>query len=332
MKGINFVKGMMLCLALVTGTAQAQRYVCMESNVGKWCLELLPQYAPITVANFLNYVNQGLYDNTIVHRSANGTAYDSLYLIQGGGYSLGSDATFNLVKTFAPIPLEFSTVLNVRGVMAMARVASDDNSATSQWFINTGDNVGVLSYWSDNYYAPFARVVRGMDVIDKINALPIVNVSADQGLAFMELPVILSGISLFKISKNTVVVINKAYALDSLAGLPPDAYHCSTTIENETLTELCNGSVTFPVWVDHLGLYEVNMQLVSTQPQVVLTLKTFSTKQMDTSIQETAEYDPDTKTLVIPSVRIGTTIYKSLVFKLTDVVSQSYTLQDYSRQ
>ena len=123
-------------------------------------IELDRKAAPITVANFVQYVNEGFYDGTIFHRVIPG------FMIQGGGHAPDMSAK----PTRAPIKNEASNSLkNVRGTIAMART-NMPHSATSQFFINHGDNAG-LDYkplGSPNGYAVFGKVVEGMSVVDAI--------------------------------------------------------------------------------------------------------------------------------------------------------------------
>ncbi|KVN80582.1 peptidylprolyl isomerase [Burkholderia ubonensis] len=144
-------------------TATAHPVVQLKTSQGDIRVELYPEKAPKTVANFLDYVKAGQYNGTIFHRVIKG------FMIQGGGYK----ANFDEKPTRAPIPLESRNGLkNTLGTIAMART-SDPNSATAQFFINTVDNGG-LDYPNPdgNGYAVFGKVVSGLDVVKKIEAVP----------------------------------------------------------------------------------------------------------------------------------------------------------------
>jgi peptidyl-prolyl cis-trans isomerase A (cyclophilin A) len=133
--------------------------VLLATSLGDITVQLDPEKAPKTVANFLDYVKSGHYDGTVFHRVMDG------FMIQGGGFT----ADMAQKPTRAPIPLEAKNGLkNERGTVAMARTAVAD-SATSQFFINVVDNPR-LDYPSPdgNGYAVFGRVVAGMDVVEKI--------------------------------------------------------------------------------------------------------------------------------------------------------------------
>lgn len=136
--------------------------VVFETTEGNITVELNRAKAPVTVDNFISYVNAGHYDGTIFHRVI------ADFMIQGGGYT--ADGGEKPVK--APIKLESQNGLkNVRGSLAMART-NDPDSATSQFFINLVDN-DFLDFKSGNPgYAVFAKVTEGMAVVDKIRSAP----------------------------------------------------------------------------------------------------------------------------------------------------------------
>lgn len=137
--------------------------VLLKTTDGDIRVELYPEKAPKTVANFLDYVSSGQYTGTIFHRVIRG------FMIQGGGYT----QSYQEKPTRAPIPLESRNGLkNTGGMLAMART-SDPNSATAQFFINTVDNAGLDYPNPDGHgYAVFGKVIVGMDVVKKIEATP----------------------------------------------------------------------------------------------------------------------------------------------------------------
>jgi cyclophilin family peptidyl-prolyl cis-trans isomerase len=138
--------------------------VVMETNMGTMEITLNPDKAPITVRNFLSYVNEGFYDKTIFHRVIIG------FMIQGGGFTrnMSEKKTKPTIKNEAANGLK-----NTRGTIAMART-DDINSATAQFFINHKDNP-FLDH-KDNTpngfgYAVFGEVTKGIEVVDKIAAV-----------------------------------------------------------------------------------------------------------------------------------------------------------------
>ena len=132
--------------------------VILKTSKGDIKIELDQENAPITVENFLGYVNDGFYDNTIFHRVINN------FMIQGGGISTDMQQK----PTKEPIKNEARNGLkNDRGTIAMARTGEVD-SATAQFFINHVDNDFLNHGVRDYGYAVFGRVVEGMDVVDEI--------------------------------------------------------------------------------------------------------------------------------------------------------------------
>ncbi len=155
--------------------------VLINTSMGNILVELNPEKAPITVANFLRYTDVGFYSNKIFHRVINN------FMIQGGGF------TTSLVQssTYAPIKLEVNKGLsNTRGTIAMARTNVFD-SATAQFFINVVDN-GFLDT-NGGGYAVFGQVVSGMDTVDKIKVVPTMTYGGLQDLPVT--PIIINSVT-----------------------------------------------------------------------------------------------------------------------------------------
>lgn len=140
-------------------------FVQLSTTQGDIVLELNAEKAPITVANFLSYVDKGFYNGTVFHRVI------PTFMIQGGGF----DKEMNQKQTGEPIKNEFKNGLkNVRGSIAMARLNTPD-SATAQFFINVVDNPNLDNgspMTGGAGYAVFGKVIAGMEVVDKIRVLP----------------------------------------------------------------------------------------------------------------------------------------------------------------
>jgi peptidyl-prolyl cis-trans isomerase A (cyclophilin A) len=164
MKTTTLLFSAALMLGMTTASAQGSApRVALETTQGRIVIELAPKEAPKTVENFLAYVKAGHYDGTVFHRVI------PTFMIQGGGF--GPDMAER--STRPPIPIESKNGLkNARGTVAMAR-RGDPNSATAQFFINVVDNAS-LDYpsFDGHGYAVFGKVVEGMDVVDKIKAVP----------------------------------------------------------------------------------------------------------------------------------------------------------------
>lgn len=142
--------------------AKGDPHVLLTTSAGNIELELNSQKAPVSVKNFVDYVNSGFYNNTTFHRVIPG------FMIQGGGFN----EQMQQKKPNPPIKNEADNGLrNTRGTIAMARTA-DKDSATSQFFINVADNAFLDHGQRDFGYAVFGKVVKGMDVADKISQVP----------------------------------------------------------------------------------------------------------------------------------------------------------------
>jgi peptidyl-prolyl cis-trans isomerase A (cyclophilin A) len=157
----NILAASVLALVLAANPAPAQSKpdtVVFKTSLGDLTIALFNRTAPVTVKNFLAYVDSGFYNGTIFHRVIPG------FVIQGGGYNK------NLVRrpTFPPIKNESDNGLkNERGTLSMART-QDPNSATSQFFVSLVDNSGLDFKGEGTGYAVFGKVIVGMDVADKI--------------------------------------------------------------------------------------------------------------------------------------------------------------------
>jgi len=135
--------------------------VVLETTLGEIMLELDAEKAPITTANFLQYVDEGHYDGLVFHRVITG------FMIQGGGFN----ANMEQAETRAPITNESSNGLsNRRGSIAMARTR-DPDSTTAQFFINTADNIRLDGRYGTSGYAVFGKVIDGMETVDRISAV-----------------------------------------------------------------------------------------------------------------------------------------------------------------
>ena len=140
----------------------------VDTTTSTFTVKLDPTLAPVSVNNFLDYVNAGFYRLTIFHRVVKD------FVVQAGGYTAGPVTPVVKAPTSPAIVLESKNGLkNVKGSIAMARTSAPD-SATSQFYINTVDNPS-LDFKSDSEpgYAVFGSVITGMDVIDKLNAVPV---------------------------------------------------------------------------------------------------------------------------------------------------------------
>uniref|UniRef100_A0A831UD24 Peptidyl-prolyl cis-trans isomerase n=1 Tax=Geobacter metallireducens TaxID=28232 RepID=A0A831UD24_GEOME len=162
--------------AAATAAEAKNPVVLMETSLGAVKIELYPDKAPLSVKNFLDYVESGFYNGTIFHRVIPG------FMAQGGGFTTDRKQK----ETRPPIKNEAGNGLkNDRGTIAMARTA-DPDSATAQFFINVVNNDGLNRPNPDGHgYAVFGKVVEGMEVVDRIVATPTQRLN----MVFANLPV-----------------------------------------------------------------------------------------------------------------------------------------------
>jgi peptidyl-prolyl cis-trans isomerase A (cyclophilin A) len=167
---VNFALALSAAALVLSLAARAQEpapRVALQTSMGQIVLELDRERAPQTVANFLRYVMEGHFNNTVIYRVV------PRFVIQGG--SVGADG--NGKPVHEPIPLEANNGLsNRRGAITMAR-AGEPNSATAEFFINLIDNPGLDQQMGDTMnqtgYTVFGRVAEGMNVVDLITTLPL---------------------------------------------------------------------------------------------------------------------------------------------------------------
>jgi len=190
--------------------------VRFETVMGNFEVNLYDTTTPITVTNFLGYVNNGSYTNSVFHRSVPG------FIVQGGGFIYDG-----VPGVLPPIParpaiLNEPILSNVTGTIAMAKFGNDPNSATNQWFFNLADNSPNLDLQNGGFTA-FGEVVgNGMDVVNAIAALPRFNF----GGAFTEIP-LQNYTPPADFDANNLIIITAIIVTDSttdsagLAGLNP---------------------------------------------------------------------------------------------------------------
>jgi len=213
------IKPLTSILLLILALNLQATNVRFETTVGNIDIELYDDEAPGTVANFLNYVNRGDYDGTVIHRT------DPGFVVQGGGFRFLGNSTFEAVLTDAPITNE-AQISNTVGTIAMAR-NTNPNSATNQWFFNLANNSFLDAINNNAGYAVFGKITRGAETIDIIESLLRINFfDATPAGVFGEFP-------LYKydegndpqqsnpILDRNVVKINRAYVLSEEFQITP---------------------------------------------------------------------------------------------------------------
>jgi peptidyl-prolyl cis-trans isomerase B (cyclophilin B) len=158
--------------------------VTIETSLGTIQLRLYPEHAPVTVNNFLTYVDDGFYDGMIFHRVIH------RFIVQAGGYETG----MVMKATRSPIRCEADNRLrNERGTLAAARLPEDPHSATAQFFINMRDN-GALDYHDRSApgwgWCVFGAVTEGMDVVDRMAGMATIRIAAHRHVPAQEIRIL----------------------------------------------------------------------------------------------------------------------------------------------
>jgi cyclophilin family peptidyl-prolyl cis-trans isomerase len=204
-----------VCVAILAAPMAAHATVVrLQTTLGNIDIDLYDTATPVTVANFLAYVNSTRFNNSFVHRSVPG------FVIQGGGFTWNNATSMvDPVTPSPPIINEFSpTRSNLRGTIAMAKVGGDANSATSEWFINLANNAANLDTQNGGFTV-FGRISdAGMVVADAIAALPRVNA----GGAFTDLPAInyTSG----NLGRANLVIVERASIVGEIPPVLPTQF------------------------------------------------------------------------------------------------------------
>jgi len=293
------------CLFFLPSIAQANPVACFNTNMGNFCIELFKTQTPITADDFINYIDSGAYTNGILHRSI------PSFVIQGGGFKFIGDASEKSlvpVNTLPPIINEFK-ISNTRGTVAMAKSADDPNSATSQWFINLADNSLNLDNQNSGFTV-FGRVIfNGMDVIDAIEDLPIINL----GDGFTTTPTIdFDGANL---TTENFVQIN----------------HVEVTDTSGVFSE---GVLGFAVDIGNGNeLLEVNLLLIEETPSFIFELDPTSIKSLQAGPINTATFSSQSGQLHIPSVMINaSTVVNNVIMTLTNAELFQFTLLSFEEE
>lgn len=190
-----------LGVTFATLSTSADPLVRMKTAGGEFFIDLTPDAAPATVENFLAYVNSGAFNDSIFHRSVPG------FIVQSGSYFFptAGQSSFEGVPTDPPVVNEFNQS-NVRGTVAMAKLGDQPDSATSGWFVNLADNGPNLDNQNGGFTVFGTIDSQGMQVIDAIAALPVVNLSNVEP-AWSNIPVLDATVT---ITRDEIVQITNA--------------------------------------------------------------------------------------------------------------------------
>lgn len=267
-------------------SSHAGTVVRVETSVGGFAIELFDEITPGTVANFLNYVNSGRYNGTLIHRSEPG------FVIQGGWLSFDEQAQlFRVIEADDPIDNEF-TVSNTRGTIAMAKQAGNPDSATSEWFFNLTDNLSLDS--NNGGFTVFGEVIGdGMSVVDTIAALPRQFLSSSINFQF----------PLIDFDGNN---LTNANLVNVEMMVLPNVY------------EETSGVLTLRIDAPGIGLLKVAFNVVSVS-EGVIQADGNSVEELANSVANMATFDSSTSRLRIPELAVnGEIVFRNVVFVLTD--------------
>jgi peptidyl-prolyl cis-trans isomerase A (cyclophilin A) len=291
-----------LLLSIQSASATTVRVI---TSLGDFSIELFDDVAPGTVANFLNYVNSGRYNGTVIHRSVPN------FVIQGGAFGLNETATtFVDIAVDAAIQNEFN-VSNTRGTVAMAKLAGDPDSATSSWFVNLSDNSGNLDEQNGGFTV-FGQVIGdGMTVVDSIAALPTFTVG---------------GIQDFPLVNFT-----------SGAATPSNFVNVAVVVEDEPETapnyfDAASGLLNVTVDAGESGIASLAFAITATEPNVVVQLDLSSVQVLTETVDKIATFDAATGTLFLPELVVsGAAAFRDLTFTLSDAEQLLFTLVSFEQ-
>ncbi len=293
-------------LLATTATAQANTLVRISTSFGDFTLELFDDVAPVTVRNFLNYVERGAYNGTYFHR------LDAGFVLQGGGYRLIPFEGPLQVPVDPPIVNEFRES-NVRGTIAMAKLDGDPNSATSEWFINLADNSANLNVQNGGFTV-FGRVLGdGMNVMDAINLLPVFALGTVQ-----------SQIPLHSTDESDELTVNNFVTLNAEVVQRYSSALAVFESQSGLLMASVDGGAS-------LGAYSVNLSLQPQLPGTVFRLNADSLVRLAIRPIGMATY-ADNK-LRIPALEVNENgnvrVLRNVVLGMTDASQWLFSLESY---
>ena len=200
-------KSTLLVSALAIPSTALATKVVFDTSEGSIEVNLFDNGTPKTVGNFLSYVNDGSYNDTIIHRSVPG------FITQGGGFSFEGSLNLNKLPT-KPSVINEPIYSNRRGTIAMAKLSGQPNSATNQWFFNLDNNQANLDVQNSGFTV-FGQVIEGMDIVDNIasislcNSVPMPNYNCGSGdVPGVENFVTIYSITISDTSINTISALN----------------------------------------------------------------------------------------------------------------------------
>jgi peptidyl-prolyl cis-trans isomerase A (cyclophilin A) len=304
-------KAKIILVLIITPCSQiyASPYLNIKTSLGDFSIELFEQTAPITVNNFLTYVESKRYDGTVIHRSLPN------FVVQGGWLSYNeSTNSLNEIVLEETIRNEYN-ISNIRGTMAMAKLAGDPDSASSQWFINLNDNSANLNVQNGGFTV-FGRVVGdGMNIVDEIAALDTYVLNTNTLGRLSDFPLAnLSG----DISSDNFVTISSASRITEIT--EPNYYH-------EKSKEL-----RIQVNAGGSDVYSLAFSIEKSVPDVVFKLELSSMHVLAKKEEKTAVYTSSSGLLLVPELYVGGIVaFRNLELRLIDPVRFLFKLESFER-
>jgi peptidyl-prolyl cis-trans isomerase A (cyclophilin A) len=287
----------LLCVQSASATT-----VRVITTLGAFSIQLFDDVTPVTVANFLNYVNSGRFNRTVIHRSEQG------FVIQGGWLSYdGATNQLDQITTDVAAQNEFS-VSNTRGTVAMAKVGDDPNSATSQWFVNLADNSAILDSQNGGFTA-FGRVIGdGMTVVDNIAAQPTFTIAGIANFPLLNYP-------------STGDMIGQANFIE-----------VAMFVDGPNFFDTESGLLYVALDAGTAGMAQMRFSITATEPSVVLQLDLSSVEYLSETIDGIATFDTETGRLVLPLLIVpGSASFRNATFLLTDSKKFLFTLESFEK-
>ncbi len=287
---------LILVIMFFSAVASAKPIVCLQAISGEFCVTLEADIAPITVKNFLHYVNSGAYNNTFIHRSVKD------FIIQGGGYTIDEKLSVSKITDNGTIQNEYN-LSNIRGTIAMAKLGGDPNSATSEWFVNLNDNSANLN-GQNGGFTVFGQVIeQDMSYIDQIAGLPTAQISG-------ALAAVLTDTPLTGFTDGSELAFNNFIAFQSV----------------KQVASYENGMLFGVVDAGSLGIFSIKLQLTRSSPYF-FTLDSASLSSVSSSNSTDMTYDPQTGRLVINELRIDqTSKVHNVILELSDSTKFEFRL------
>lgn len=301
----EFVASLFVLILLGVSTqSYAGTIVRVSTSIGDYSIELLDELTPITVQNFLGYVNRNDFNGTYLHRVVDD------FVVQGGGYRFQEFFGPVDVPQQATIPNEFSAS-NLRGTVAMAKIDGQPDSASNQWFVNLFDNVSLDT--TNGGFTVFGNVLgNGMTILDAIDDLPTVNLGTKAPSTPFRTPEFSNGLDFVYMNVEVVDRFSEA----------PHVY--------ETRSGLMITSVSVNGGDE---LISINFNTVASETDVVIQANLESLIPRRDSYTGIATYSTADNRLRIPSLEVNQEgsvfILSNVVFVLSDPALSQFTLESY---